>query len=279
MVLEALVPTKKIHIHPSLMFLPGLIYPFIGIGVSIILFPQERSLLAVALTAFGASPYIYRLLRSLSKELALDPGNHVFHRHKWIFLAYFWFFLGEVVAFALAYLLLPPGLKASVFARQETELERIAGIRSMITGMAVNTNPFFVILTNNLFVYALSIFLSFFYGLGAIFLITWNASVVGTLIAQQVMVAYHDFGDYGLLGGLAAYGKGVAVALSLIPHGSLEFLAYFVGGVAGAVLSYTLVVEEDKLKRRLLYDFFILASTGVVLLFAGALIETLLFFL
>jgi len=106
---------------------------------------------------------------------------------------------------------------------------------------------------------------SLFYSTGAIFLISWNASVLGVVVGQT---AKKLFGPISV----------PLVLLSYLPHGLPEFLGYIFAGIAGGILSIAITRHRESKRHRLfvLKDALILFFVGVLFVFLGAVIETLI---
>ncbi|MEM0333329.1 MAG: hypothetical protein QXX30_02595, partial [Candidatus Aenigmatarchaeota archaeon] len=95
---------------------------------------------------------------------------------------------------------------------------------------------------------------------GAIFKLTWNASILSTAIGITAKA----------IGGLYAIPLAVMV---YFPHGSLEILAYFLGAIAGGIASNTII--RNKLGKSIIWDVAFLLSLATLLLLLGATIETI----
>ena len=65
-------------------------------------------------------------------------------------------------------------------------MRTIATINSNVIGHAVYLDQFFRIFFNNLKVLIFCIGFAFVYGVGAIFILVWNASVIGTAIGSFI---------------------------------------------------------------------------------------------
>jgi len=139
----------------------------------------------------------------------------------------------------------------------------------MVTGYVLNNTLLIQIFANNVKVLLLAIFFSFFYGAGAIFILTWNASVIataaGTFIRERLATAL-GFGYFGIISvGILKY----------MTHGIFEILAYFIGGLAGGIISVAVIRHEvNTLKfRRVIKDSIDLVIIAFVMLIIAALIE------
>ncbi len=89
------------------------------------------------------------------------------------------------------------------------------------------------ILVNNLKVMILSFFISFIFGTGAIFILSWNAAVVGIFIGNigKDLIQIHSSKMIAFIMALFQGLSGIAL------HGIPEIAAYCIAGIAGAILS------------------------------------------
>ena len=102
---------------------------------------------------------------------------------------------------------------------------------------------------------------SFLFGAGAVFILTWNASMLSVVISKAALSG----------GGFQALPLAI---LAYFPHGSLEILAYFIGALAGGVVSIALTKRNSKWLFLVFKDSLVLVAIAVVLLVAAAFVET-----
>ena len=85
---------------------------------------------------------------------------------------------------ALWYVILPTSIHQNLFSIQTHTIETI---NYQVTGNAINAGGVFLkIFLNNIRVLTFCLLFSFFYGVGAIFILTWNASVIGVAIGNFI---------------------------------------------------------------------------------------------
>ncbi|HIP74551.1 MAG TPA: hypothetical protein EYH23_01905 [Euryarchaeota archaeon] len=257
-VFEYLFGTKNAEGSPITMFVAGFVYSFISVPLALILHKSAASVLAVALATIAGIPLILKIIEFESDLLDLYPET-VLAREAKIIALYLWFFFGEIAGFTSSYLLLNGDDFSAATSYQMKDLEYVEGLRSKITGQAASKNPFEIVFWNNLKVYAIGMLLSFIYGTGGVFILTWNASVIATLLAR----------DISTTGSITA---GVLQFLSILPHGILEYGAYIVGGFTGGLIS--LLLLQKGWNKRLIFDTVVLLVSGVVLLYVGAVVES-----
>ena len=118
---------------------------------------------------------------------------------------------------------------------------------------------------------------SFIYGAGAIFILTWNASVVSVAMGNTIRTLLSKYaaeaGAITISQYFSAFSLGI---LRYIVHGIPEIGAYFIMGLAGGMISMAVIKHEflsTKFKAILLDSLFlVLISVG--LLIVAALLET-----
>ncbi|MFH0986870.1 MAG: stage II sporulation protein M [Candidatus Micrarchaeota archaeon] len=153
-----------------------------------------------------------------------------------------------------------------------------AAITAMASSSASAFRPGFAdIFVNNMEVLVLAFVLSLMLGAGAIFLIAWNATIIGVLIAK-IAETPAAFGALELMPGNTALNYIFALPytlLLLLPHGIFEFGAYFIGAVAGGILSVAIIREKYKMGSimPIAFDSLKYFAIAVALLLVGAVIE------
>jgi len=280
MVLESLFDPKKLVRHPQKLFFLGILHASIGTFLALWIFKNQASLVLVFLTVMAALPLMYRTIKH---EERIDSKNYkelrLLKHHSRVLLAFMFLFFGFVIAFSLAYVLLPESLVQSTFSSQ---IETIRSINSNVVGATINaslsnsSSIFLQIFSNNLKVMLFSLFFSFFYGAGAIFILTWNASVIGTAIgsyfrSEIANVAAHT-GFIKIASYFGIFSLGI---LRYIIHGPVEILAYFTAGLAGGIISVAVIRHDFNSQsfRKIILDSVDLIMIAIFLIFIAALLE------
>jgi len=131
---------------------------------------------------------------------------------------------------------------------------------------------FIAIIKNNLWVLIVMFLVSLIYGFGAMFIITWNASVWGMVFANRSLELAPIAGKnpivfFGLL------------MLNVLPHTALEALTYFTAAISGGIASQGITKEgfESERFERILTHAFILIIISLILLILAAFTETYVF--
>ena len=162
----------------------------------------------------------------------------------------------------------------------DKQIATIQSINNKVSGNAYEQFSIFSkIFFNNVKVLSFSILFAFIYGAGAIFILTWNASVIGTAIGNFVRVNLSEYA--GLLGfeKFAGYLNIFSIGLLRYAlHGIPEILAYFYGGLAGGIISVSIAKKhyKDKKFSHILFDISELLIIAIAFLLVAAFIEVYL---
>ncbi len=275
MVLELLINPKKAERTPWEMFFLGLIYVSIAIILSIWIFGENIGLVMVFLTVLACTYLIQGTLKLEEKKDEKMSGEGTLLKEHVKALSFLMFlFLGFSVAFSLWYIFTPIELNQKIF---EMQISTINSINSNVSGYFTNpTTVFQKILINNLKVLFFSFIFAFFYGAGAIFILAWNAAVVGTAIGSFARNALgllaKDMGFTAIGSYLSIYSLSI---LKYLTHGWLEILAYFTAALAGGIISIAVLKHDFRSKefRKVLVDSFDLAIISIIIIVIAAAVE------
>ena len=266
MVLESLFNPFTVKKKPWEMFIAGFFYSFVGLILSYFVFRDSAGLLTVFLIVLATLPLLYTTIKN-EEELDLKYNKEIklLKEHTKVIAFLIFLFLGITVALAVAYVVLPGDMVNSIFSVQH---EAIGKVNSHIQGDAVKFNLFTKVFFNNLKVLFFCIIFSFLYGTGAIFILTWNASVVAAAMGNLFKT---ELAQIASSVGLPSFGAYLGVAsfsfFRYMTHGLLEMAAYFVAGLAGGIISIALIkhnLENDKVLVDAL-DL-VLLSLGILLI-------------
>lgn len=252
---------KKAERHPIEMVFIGIFYSSLSILLSAHLFPEYSSLVMVFLTVLSCLYVVQGAIRiEEGNEKSYKSEEWLLKKHSRLLIFLLFLFLGFVISFAFWSVVLSDEKVSVLFEMQSSVVE---GIRSMAgTGKAIGNDSFFIILFNNFKVLLISLVLAFFYGAGAIFIITWNASVMGFVIGNLAKKTL------GLVALPIAFTK-------YFLHGIPEMLAYLTVALAGGII-YISIAKKDFFEpgkaKKILIDVFILFLISVFLLVIAALI-------
>ncbi len=275
MVLESLLNPVKAEKRPWDAFFLGLLYSTIAIFLSLWVFPDQASLISVFLIVLGSVPLVLGTIRlEEKKDLVIESERAILKEHSKALFFLIILFLGFTVAFAFWYTVLPQKTVSLVYSVQE---RTILSINNRVSGQPVFLfNSFTAILMNNLRVLTFCVLFAFLYGVGAIFILTWNASVVGAAIGNfiRTKLSYYTQ-SVGALS-LGHYFQATTLGLlRYIVHGLPEMLAYFVGGLAGGIISIAIIRHDFRTRKfeKILFDSSELVLLAIVILVIAATIE------
>jgi uncharacterized membrane protein SpoIIM required for sporulation len=290
MVLEALFEGDTVLKHPPTMALLGFIVSSFSLWITYLSFPKYAAVLSIAFIVVASMPIIHAIfVRMEERETYLKSSiGAMIARNFPIIQVYAFFSIGIIASYAMWYVVLPEGPKQTcigpycinipdknvVFYEQTLTLEKIGKLKEEHMGKTGNVPTamiagsenackqnffcwFQLIFSNNVGVLMLAVLFSFVFGAGALFLIGWNSSVIGVLIGQSMLANNHF------------------LFVGLLPHGIPELLGYFLGAMAGGLISVAIskkkyVEHEFEIVTK---DVFVMLMLALVSLVAGAIIE------
>lgn len=275
MVLESLTNPYKAEKHPWEMFFIGLIYSSVAIFISLQIFENMAGLISVFLTVMAAVPIMYSTIKyEEKKDLAGMKERALLKEHSKALLLFVFLFLGIMVSYSLWYTFLPVEQVHTLFSIQIDTIKNIN--TNVVTGASPSYEFFAKIFSNNIKVLIFCILFSFFYGTGAIFILTWNASViavaVGTFFRNNVSAYAQAAGMYKLAGYFHIFSLSI---LRYMIHGLPEIIAYFIGGLAGGIISVAVIRHDFRSKNfeKIILDSADLVLVAFIFLVFGALLE------
>lgn len=257
---NSLFNPKKARRHPGEMFFVGFFYTSLSVLLSMWIFPEYASITSIFLTVLS-SLYIVQgtIINEQKKETIYFSEERLLKRHIKVILLLLFLFLGFLMAFFFWKLILPETSSSIVYHMQESELE---GVRA-ITGNSVSMSNFKTIVANNMRVLLLSILFAVFYGAGVLFILAWNASIMGFVMGELIKEKF----------GFSAI---PLVFTKYFIHGIPEMISYFIGALAGGIIFVTIAkgdFSKEKVKRISL-DASILILISITILIIAGLIES-----
>jgi len=275
MVFEALINPLKAEAHPMVLVPVGFLYASLGLLFSVWIFSDHASLIMVFLTTMSAIPLIYKIIKfEEKKDLSNLSEQKLIKEHSKALRVFINYFIGATLAFAFWYSVLPAETLSDLF---KVQTQTISNLRGNVTGNAYSLSSIFLsILSNNLKVLIFCVLFSFLYGLGAIFILTWNASVIGVAIGDtirmgilQINEKFHLFNSHKYIS-VISYGL-----LRYYLHGVVEILAYFVAALAGGIISSAVIRHDFGTKKfeKIVLDSSVLLLGSLFLVVAAAILE------
>ncbi len=265
--LESLLRFREVEKSPYLTFIWALMITTIGILFSTQLSYRIQlaqggvaNLSGVFSVIFTIVPSVYFLTLVIKKEeekeeeeLRRHYQHNFWEKHGNDIMMFLFYFFGVTFAFAIWAFILPTDFF-------QVQLAKIHEVRSAVTGAAITKGSFsgfMMILTNNAQVMMFAFIFSILFGAGAVFIIVWNASVLGVYIGELSKSIVEI----------------PVVSLSFLPHGIPEVLAYLCAGLAGGLISAAVLrcrstkilelIIWDSIKILILGIFFVVLAAGI----------------
>ena len=267
MVLEYILSAKNARDEPYKLLPVTMLY--MSVGVAVYLLIPGLGVTPLMLALIPLLPLMLRLLMWEEKNEEISLRRHTsgfFEYHQLLLESFAFVFVGAMLATTIWYQVLPADASANAFG---PEMKEIGAIQDRVTatnagtGNILKSDFFSLVFWNNMQVLALMVVFSLLYGVGSLYLLLWNASILGVFTAISMQKS-------GLLGFFIAF-------LGLFPHGIFEVSAYFIASVAGGIFSIA-IMRRKKLDRpellMVLLDVGFLIALSVLLLFIGAVFES-----
>jgi uncharacterized membrane protein SpoIIM required for sporulation len=274
MVIESLINPFKAEKKPWEMFFFGFFYCSIAIFLALWVFQTYASLVMVFLTVLATTPLMYYTIKvEEKKDLTMIKESLLLKEHSKALLFFIMLFFGITIAVVLWYMLLPSDTVTNLFNIQQ---KTISDINTRVTGDVTSFDLFSKIFFNNIKVFIFCILFAFIYGLGAIFILTWNASVIGVAIGNFIRTEIAKFAGYAGIAKISGYFQIFSLGLlKYFVHGIPEILAYFTAGLAGSIISIAVIRHDYRTKKfeHVIIDSADLIILSIVLLFFAALLE------
>ncbi len=280
--IESLINPKKTDVGLWRMFFVGIIYSTFSILLVKWFFSKDPVLYAyagmivVTFCVLFSLPFMFYLIRDQEeRDEKIEGFFSVWRIHKDAIFAFIWLFLGFVVAFSFWYIVLGDQnlfnaqIQTYCMINSPGNIDECVSKYSFntvgadITGNATKQTRFLAIISNNIYVMIFTLVFSLIFGAGAIFVLAWNASVIGAAIS--VFTRYE-------VGGIP-----MGVARYMI-HGIPEIAAYFVTALAGGIFGVGLLRHgiRHKMFGRIVENSAMLLFIAILLLVFAAVIEVYL---
>lgn len=274
MVLESLVNPLKAKNQPWGIFFIGLFYASIALFLSFWVFEEYSSLIMVFLTTLASVPLLFFTMRQ-EEAINFRFQDHfkILREHGRVFFFLILLFLGFTVALTIWYVFLPTKMVETLFASQSST---IININNQISGNSTQLGIFMKILLNNVRVLIFCVLFAFLYGVGAIFILTWNASVIAAAMGNFIRKNLAYYANVVGFGKVANYFHIFSMGfLRYTLHGIPEILAYFIGGLAGGIISVAVINQDifTEKREKIIFDSSELILIALLILFIAALIE------
>lgn len=265
MVLESLIDVSGLLKHPVKMIVASFGISLICSFIAYFIFPSFSGVISPLLITVAMAPVMYGLFSAEEqieeKQARMMINQSLLDRYDELIKIFAWFFIGNMLAILLMVAVLPTETTSVIFSQQVSEIEAITNLANSVTGQAISGEFLPIIIINNLKVMAFSFVLAFLIETGGLFILSWNASILGVY-----------FGDFIRQGTQSQF---LMVTIGILPHAIIEILAYFLAGIAGGVLSLGLVKTSPGSKEfKLIFnDSFKLLAAAFLLVVIGGFVE------
>jgi len=276
--LELLLSPRKAQKHPWEMFLIGIVYASLAVFLVNWIFGSDAVLvkysgiLIVTFTVMFSLPFVYYSIKNEEeRDIKYEGFFRIYKEHSRALLSLMWLFLGFVVAFSFWYIMLHSNYNFKAQIEVFCQINQPGNVEGCVsqyqtigfvktTGFMTAKAKLLAIFSNNIYVLIFTLVFSLIFGAGAIFILAWNASVIAAAIG---IFSKSDLASLPL--GLARY----------LIHGVPEIAAYFIGALAGGIVSIAVIRHEIKSEKfwSVLQDSLNLVIVEVIILFLASLIE------
>jgi len=229
---------------------------FVGFGfvTAFFIFPAEFSVSMISFSSLFMLPFVIKILETeeIGKKL---KGLNIFQRHNQMMVFFIFIFFGMSVEYMLLFGFVHPAIGNVAFEQQLSLIFRSPA------GYFSNEALFWEIVGNNLRIVLISTFLSLIYGVGALFVLNYNASIVGMIYGSSIRKVIW-----------ATYYPVFPNPLWYLPHIILEVLAYLIAAIAGGIM-YKSIKLGERSYQSLFRDAGFLLIISVILIFVAGYVE------
>lgn len=275
-----MVNPKRLEKGPLKMLFVGIVYASLSLLLVKWFFSGDTVLyeyagmLVVTFSVLFSLPFMYFLIRN-QEDLDEHVGGFfgVWKMHKDAIFAFMWLFLGFVIAFSFWNIVLQDEnlfnaqIETYCMINNPGSIEDCVSKYSIgelntdsLTGSTTNETRFISIISNNIYVMIFTLIFSLIFGAGAIFILSWNASVIATAIG-----IFTKYQITGIPIGIARY----------MIHGIPEIAAYFVTALAGGMFGVGILRHgvRNKIFLRIVENTVILIFIAMIFLLLAGVIE------
>lgn len=254
MVLEILLNPKIEQNNKFKFLIIGAVYTIFACFLATLFFTHESGIVSMLFIILMVAPFMYHMLeREEIKQTHIQTKKGLIEEYKNIVIVIFLLFLGITIGYIAVYIYDP---SSELFRIQNQQI----GLKETPT-----LEHFDAIFFQNARILLLCVIFAFFFSFGAIFIITFNASLLGTAIGKSIILALNDQNIFGFFMAFIKY----------VPHGIFEMSAYFLAGIAGSFISFGIIHKEylSKTFKHTIQDAFFLFYIALILIVIGVFIE------
>lgn len=276
--LEMIAKPHSAKKKPWKLFFVGLIYSVVSLMLVTFIFSKDGVLsayggiLVVMFTVMFSLPLMYYVIRIEQREgIQITSQGKLVREHWKAIRALMLLFLGFVIGFSMWYIVFPQynhvnfNAQIEIFCSINNPTKSgydscLATNGIGITGNVIGIDTMLAIFANNIYVLIFTLIFSLIFGAGSLFILVWNASVIGAAI------------------GMFAKSSLANLPLSIVRymfHGLPEVLAYFIAALAGGIVSVAIMRKdmEGHMRWNIMQDALTLIMIAVGVLLFSAFLE------
>lgn len=254
--------------RPYISFFFGFFYVFVGYFIAQLFFGNV-SVAMLFLATLLIVPSLIKLIEIEERRESVYGLRHFFKEHKDILEAYIFLFIGVFAGYVLLGYIVNLDKFSSIFQFQLDFLKSQQGLSKEVidkffsTQLQPSLENVAGVLQSNITVMLISFVLSIFYGAGAIFLITLNASIFASFIVFVTQYLADKTSQVFLIIGM--------FMIHMVP----EISGFLLAAIAGGVLSKALLRERWSSEhfRNVFKDAFMLLIMATLLILIAAFLE------
>ncbi len=276
MVLETNFGTEFLEKKFYLLLFFGMAYAIISSFFAIWVFPPNPMLVAISLIIITTVPIFYKISEHEEQiGISDDSEKSIMTKHAKAINSFVFLFIGYSLGFFLVALLLSGSTSEHFFSDQQHVL---SSINPTLTGNFFSDafSAFTSIFSNNLKVLIFCLIFSLVFGVGALFILVWNASVLGFAMASLFHIKLFDFSASSEVFNFFNYLRAFFFSFFRFSlHGIPEIAAYFVAGLAGSIISFSIIKNHFLTKKfeNILLDVSNLVIISIIILVFAAFLE------
>ena len=257
------------------LFFLGFLHTTLALFLGLWVFPQYAGIVMIFFIVIPSIPFMLSSIRGEeAKDENMEKEGKLLKEHSKALGYYMALFAGITLACVFWYIFLPEQSTQMVFSVQTAT---ISGLGASISGNATaGVLAFKDIFFNNLKVLMLCILFSFSYGVGALFILAWNASVIGAAIGNFIRTGISKYAGSLGMSQVAGYFSVVSIGLFRYSiHGIPEILGYFTAGLAGGIISVAVIQQNFRARSffHTILDSCDLIIISIALIAIAALLE------
>ena len=276
--LERIISAEELNEKPWKIVFLGFLYASFSLIIAYLIFPGQADISMIFLATILCMPLLHKFIlneQNVCVDAPLKRRLNIFQTikeqlHPKLILLFGIMFLVFILTFTFWYIFLPQDMSNALFGIQKRTIisinQEVESSLSRVTGMATAEEVFNIILLNNIKVLLFSVLLSFLFGAGAIFILTWNSSVISVAIGELLIKNLYTYGT-GTVAATKAFSR-------YLIHGIPELAAYLIAIFSGVFVSIGVIrfpVRSREFVRLLITSLNLVIFSLIILIFSAVL--------